>query len=82
MVHFCEAVVGEIRHAYDHDEVENIISNSLVLFRESKSQNVSMYIINMIVMLRTSKIAAKTTQEHNNLTRAVEIFRELNLKIC
>jgi hypothetical protein len=75
MVHFCEAVVEEIKSAYNLDEVEDIVRKSFVLFKERKSADLSKYIINMIVIVRINSTEAKTTQEHANFTRALEIFR-------
>ena len=76
MIHFCEAVVQEILSAYDQREVDEIIRNSVYQHRESKSGNDSMFIINMIVMLRTASIDTKSGTEHSNVIRAIELFRK------
>lgn len=75
MVHFCEAVVEEIKAAYDLDEVEYIIRNSFAHFKERKSPDLSKYSINMIVVVRINLAEAKEGKEHANLARALEIFR-------
>lgn len=76
MVHFCEAVVQEILTAYDQREVDEIIRNSVYQHRESKSGNDSMFIMNMIVMLRTASIGTKSGTEHSNVIHAIETFRK------
>jgi hypothetical protein len=75
MVHFCETVAEDIRSACDLDEVESIVRDSFVLYKERKSPDVSMYIINMIVMMRINSTAARTAQERANFTCALEMFR-------
>ena len=75
MVHFCEAVVQEIKSASDLDDVEDIVSNSLVLFRERKFQKEEMYVINMIVILRVCLLDLAASQSYSNVMHAIEIFR-------
>jgi hypothetical protein len=75
MVYFCEAVVEEIKSAYDLDEVEDIVRNSFILYQERRSTDLSKYTINMIVVVRINTTEAKTDKERDNLARALEIFR-------
>lgn len=75
MVHFCEAVAMKIKSACSLDEVEDIIRSSFVRFEERKSADLSIYVINMIVMVRINSPEAETEQERANFARALEIFR-------
>jgi len=76
MVQFCEGIVEEIQLANDPKEVDEIIRNAFARFKESKSHDVSKFIINMIVMLRISVTEAKTPLVQANTIQAISIFRK------
>lgn len=74
MKNYCETILAAIKKSKNELDLSELISRS-IRDAESAGRNRQIYVIEMIVLLRTAEISAITPQECELLNHAMDIFR-------
>ncbi|MEO7989354.1 MAG: hypothetical protein ABI663_07425 [Chryseolinea sp.] len=80
VVEFCQKIISEIKEAPDDEALRQVISSSIVRHQTEKINTAgikSRYILNMIMMLSSSKEEAQPIQSLVKVSVAIEEFRKL-----